>query len=168
MEHIGFHQATHLWIVKDQINGYPFKRMFALWQEALPILTGRTHTHYYFTYGMKNVKAKPRKQEMKPCVVKNEIPELCFLWKEFDGYYKIELRFKLGKKICLPSAIFQTTFFANTAEDPKTYYLLNSVTDCQVMNFFQKTDYRLLIMKMHLEGPCKDFIDQLRERYRFI
>ena len=117
---------------------------------------------------MKNVKGRRRKQELKPCVLRNEVPELCFLWKEFEGYYKIELRLKLGIKICLPSTDYRTTFFSNTAVDPKTFYLLNSVTDCQLMNFFQKTDYRLLVLKLHLEGRCKEFVEQLRARYRFL
>ncbi|MET1053955.1 MAG: hypothetical protein ABWY16_01495 [Pedobacter sp.] len=168
MEHISIHQASHLWIVKDQIYGNHFKQMFELWEQAMPILAGRLYTHYYFTYAMRNVKGKPRKQELKPCTFRPEIPELCFLWKEFEGYYKLELRFKLGKKIWLPSIDYPTTFFANTAEDPKTFYLLNSVTDCQLMNFFHKTEYRLLIMKAHYEGRCKEFVDHLRDRYRFI
>ena len=168
MDHISLYPQPHLWILKDQIDGAHFKMMFSLWQEALPILTGRLYLHYYFTYGMKNIKGKPRKRDLQPCQIRNEVPELCFVWKEFDEYYKIELRFKLGKKICVPSEVYPTTFFANTADDPGTLYLLNSVTDCQVMNFFQKTGYRLLIMKPHLKGQCKEFIDQLRIRYKFV
>jgi hypothetical protein len=144
------------------------RKLFALWQEAMPILTGRLYTHYHFSYGMRNIKGKPSKQKMHPCTFSTEVPELCFVWKEYEDHYKLDLRFRLGKKVWMPSYEFNSKFFANTAKEPRKYYLLNSFMDCQLVTYFQKNKFQLLVMKEHYQGDCKDFLDQLRKRYRFI
>jgi len=168
MDLVVYVHERHLREEKDQNNRRNFPKIYRLWQQAMPILAGRLYTHYYFTYGMRNVKRKPRKHDLKQCKFSSETPELCFIWKEFDDYYKLELRFKLGKQIYTPSYLKNTVFFVNTDADPKTYYLLKSFTDCQVMSFFHQKEFKLLILKVHYNEYCEGFVDQLRGRYEFM
>lgn len=151
-----------------ETNKQNFNHLFELWQQALPLLTGRLYTHYQYTFGMRNVKGKPSKSRMLPCSFHNEIPEICFLWKDMGDYYKLELRLMLGgKKFKIP-CFFNTAFFVRLFYDRRDYILLNSVLDSQLISFFQKTHFQLLILKIHYDSQCKHFLDQLRKNYQFI
>lgn len=153
---------------KQEKNKYNFNRLFELWQEAIPILAGRLYTHYHFTFGMRNVKGKPSKLSMKPCRFNNEVPKICFLWKEIGDYYKIELRLMVGKEIHEVTYFYNTTFFVRTSGDQRNYFLLDSLMDNELISFFQKYHFQLLILKVHYEGYCEDFINQLKTNYQFL
>lgn len=150
-----------------QKNKQNFARLFELWQMALPLLTSRLYIHYRFTYGMRNVKGKPLKSTMVPCTFSSEIPELCFLWKDKGDYYKLELRFMVGTQIHEVQQYFNTAFFIVSSKEPSKYFLLNSLSDCDLLDFFSKRHFQLLMLKAHYEVYCKDFVDQLRSKYRF-
>ena len=104
---------------KREQNQRNYKQLFELWQKALPLLSGRLYTHYYYTFGMRNVKGKPRRSSMKPCSFSNETPEICFLWKDKGDYYKLELRLRLGGKIHQIQDYYTTAFFAMLFYNPR-------------------------------------------------
>lgn len=153
---------------KRKQNQYNFNQLFELWQKALPLLSGRLYTHYSYTYGMRNVKGKPRRSYMTPCAFNNETPEICFLWKDMGDYYKLELRLMLQGRIHPLQYYFNTAFFAMLSYSPRKYVLLNSVSDSQLISYFQQSQFQLLVLKKHYDGDFKDFVDQLRMVYRFI
>ncbi len=153
---------------KREQNQYNFNKLFELWQKALPLLSGRLYTHYNYTYGMRNVKGKPRRSSMIPCSFSNETPEICFLWKDMGDYYKLELRLRVATKIHQLQYGYNTAFFAMLFYNPRRYALLNSVIDSELLVFFQKSHFQLLVLKKHYDGDFKDFVDRLRMGYRFI
>lgn len=163
-----YRDEINVTIERHQTNKQNFIRLFELWQRAYPLLTSRLHTHYRFTYGMRNVKGKPLKSAMIPCDFGAEIPELCFLWKDKGDYFKLELRFMLGKQIYEVHNYLHTTFFIVPSAEPARYFLLNSLMDCEVVRFFCKRHFQLLMLKVHYDVYCKDFVDRLRATYRFI
>ncbi|RZJ88113.1 MAG: hypothetical protein EOO20_14450 [Chryseobacterium sp.] len=132
------------------------------------MIAGRLYTHYRFTYGMRNVKGKPSKQEMKPCIISNEVPEICFLWKDRGDYFKLELRFLVSGKMHEVSELFNTAFFITAADNPIRFFLLSSVLECELLTFFSKRNFQLLMLKTHYELYCKEFVGKLRKIYRFI
>ncbi|RZK10781.1 MAG: hypothetical protein EOO43_19925 [Flavobacterium sp.] len=69
-----------------------FKEMLTLWQDAFPYLIHQPLTHHYFTYGLRNIRKKPRKMDMKPCTFGYEVPKICFLWKDKGEYYELDYR----------------------------------------------------------------------------
>ena len=153
---------------KRTANTENFARLLELWHQALPILAGRLYIHYRFTYGMRNVKGKPSKQDMKTCIISNEVPEICFLWKDKGDYFKLELRFLVGGNKHEVSQFFDTAFFVTASGDPKRFFLLSSVTECELISFFSKSSFQLLMLKTHYEDNCREFVGKLRSRYRFI
>lgn len=153
---------------KRKQNQYNFNQLFELWQKALPLLSGRLYTHYSYTYGMRNVKGKPRRSSMIPCSFNNETPEICFLCKDKGDYYKLELRVRLCGKIHQIQYYYNTAFFAMLFYNPRRYALLNSVIDSELLSFFQKSHFQLLVLKKHYDGDFKEFVDRLRMGYRFI
>lgn len=144
-----------------------FTQLFKLWQNALPLLSGRLYTHYTYTFGMQNVKGKPALSSMIPCTFDHQSPELCFLWTDKGDYYQFELRLILAGKIHRLQ-YSNTVFFALLSCNPRKYVLVNSVLDSELITYFQRSQFQLLVLKKHYEGAFKDFVDQLRRIYRFI
>jgi len=159
---------AHKLAEKREQNESNYNRLFELWQKALPLLSGRLYTHYYYTYGMRNVKGKRSRSDMIPCSFSGETPEICFLWKDMGDYYKLELRLRLDGKIHQIECNYNTAFFAMLFYNPRRYALLNSVIDSELLIFFQKSHSQFLVLKKHYEGDFKDFVNQLRIGYRFI
>ena len=153
---------------KREQNKINYNQLFELWQKALPLLSGRLYTHYSYTFGMRNVKGKPRRSDMIPCSFNNETPEICFLWKDMGDYYKLELRLRIAGKIYQIQYYHNTAFFAMLNFSPKKYVLLNSVIDSELLNYFHKSQFQLLVLKKHYDGDFKDFVDQLRMAYSLI
>ncbi|TFB28481.1 hypothetical protein [Pedobacter alluvionis] len=153
---------------KRQQNKINYNQLFELWQKALPLLSGRLYTHYSYTYGMRNVKGKPRRSSMIPCSFSIETPEICFLWKDKGDYYKLELRLRIAGKIYQMQYHYSTAFFAMLFCNPRRYALLNSIIDSELLSFFQKSHFQLLVLKKHYDGDFKNFVDQLRMIYVFI
>lgn len=153
---------------KRKQNQNNFNQLFELWQNALPLLSGRLYTHYSYTYGMRNVKGKPIRSYMTPCEVNNETPEICFLWKDKGDYYKLELRLMLQGKMHQLKYQFNTAFFVMLSYNPRKYVLLNSVVDSELLTYFQQSQFQILVLKKHYDGDFKDFVTLLRIGYRFI
>ncbi|MBB5620974.1 hypothetical protein HDE69_002027 [Pedobacter cryoconitis] len=158
----------HTEIEKQKLNRANFCRLFELWHEAFPLLEGKRYSHSRFTFGMRNVKRKPPKSEMRACTFSNEQVELCFVWKEKPDYYKLELRFMRGGQLYDLPRYLITSFFAVASGYPRKYYLLNSITDCDVLEFFSGTDFKMLFLKVHYEAYFQYFIEPLRKLYKFI
>lgn len=151
-----------------KLNETNFSRVFTLWHEAFPLLQSRQYTHYHFTYGMRNIKGKPVKSGMSPCIFSNEQPELCFSWKEKSDYYKLELRFRIGNKLYELPYYFSSSFFVASCMNPRKIHLLSSFMDCEVLSLFGQTNYRMLFLKVHYEAYFSCFVDQLRDTYEFV
>ncbi|WP_316818035.1 hypothetical protein [Pedobacter nyackensis] len=146
-----------------QVNLANFKALLKLWKLAFPLLHHQRHTYNTYTVSM-----RPTRNKSTPCNFNNQQAELCILRKEHPHHYSLSLLISIQGKIHQLPNHFEPTFFVATAENPKEYYLLNSVTDCSVLAFFEETDYKLLILKLHYDMYFKLFEDQLRERYKFI
>lgn len=153
---------------KNERNNHHFKQLFELWQQALPMLAGRLYTHYRYTFGMRYVKGKPRKSDMIPCTFSNEVPKICFLWIDRGDYYKLELRLMIGKRSNEVYRYYNSPFFIATSVNPRNYFLLNSLTDCDLVKFFHQSQYQLLFLKTHFDGYCQSFVEQLRAGYQFV
>lgn len=152
---------------KKKSNRDNFCELLELWHQALPLLSGSTFTHSRFTYGMRNIKGKPNKQDMRPCVFSSEVPEICFLWKDRGDYFKLELRFMVKGVMYEVSSFYCTAFFISAGGHHKIFYLLQSVTECDLMDFFSRRSFQLLMLKPHYELYCKDFVASLRKIFRF-
>ena len=151
-------------LADQQENGRTLKLVYALWRKAVPLLQTQPFTHFLFTYGLRNVKGKPRKHDMKACTFSSERPRLCFLLINKGAYYELELRFKVGRKMYVPNAS-NPTFFIHSNKEPYRFYLLASITDYHVLAFFEKHNYKIAVLKCHYDGDFKLFTDRLAAIY---
>jgi hypothetical protein len=152
----------------ERSNNENYTTLFTLWQQAFPLLPSKLHTHYHFTYGMRNVKGKPVKSRMNPCTFNHEPAQLCFLWKEKPDYYKLELRFLVAGCLHEVPHHFDTAYFIASTKNPLDFHLLNTLMDTKVLSFFSETNFRILVLKAHYHTSFKEFVEQLRTEYKFI
>ncbi len=149
-------------IINDE-NLKRFKEMFTLWQDALPYLVHQPLTHHYIMYGLRNIRRKPCKMDMKPCIFGYEVPRICFLWKDKGEYYGLDYRFKIGKQLFKPSEN-NTTFFINSELSPMKFYLFESFSDCQLTLFFAERRFKIFILKAHYHS-FSEFMEYLRMHF---
>ena len=149
--------------VIEEDNFKRFEELFTLWQDALPYLVHQPLTHHYFTYGLRNIRNKPRKMDMKPCSFGYEVPKICFLWKDKGEYYELDYRFKVGEKLLKP-AESNTVFFINDELNPMKFYLFESISDCQLTLFFAERQFKMQILKAHY-SYFQDYLEKLRTHF---
>lgn len=152
-------------IKKDNIRRRD--KVFLLWQQAIPLLECQLFANHYHTLGMKNVVGKPRKRDMSVCSFSMEFPKICFLWLDKGDYYELRLRFKVGKKVFIPEQR-NVTFFISSKNDPKRLYLLETLTDYTVLNYFEERKLNISVLKSHYQQYFKGFKEQLARAYEFI
>jgi hypothetical protein len=142
-------------------------KVFLLWQQAIPLLECQLFANHYHTLGMKNVIGKPRKKDMPVCSFSMEVPTICFLWLDQGDYYELRLRFKVGKKVFIPERR-NVTFFISAKNDPKMFYLLETLTDYTVLTYFEERKLNISVLKSHYQQYFKGFKEQLAKVYEFI
>lgn len=122
-----------------------------VWHEAMPLLEMQHFIHTFFTRGMSNVCGRPRQKEMHPCTFSNEVPKICFLLQDKGDYYELQFRFKIWNKIFIPN-VSNPIFFISAINDPAKLYLLSTITEYHITNFFNKFKFRISVLKSHYDG----------------
>lgn len=153
---------------KNKQNKDHFSELFTLWRQALPLLAGRLYTYYRYTFGMRHIKGKPRKSDMISCRFSNEKPKLCFRWTDKREYFKLELQVILNGRPYPITRNYNTAFFITRFDNPRVYHLLNNMMEYELVRFFDDRQYQILFLKVHYDGYCKHFVQQLRKLYLFI
>lgn len=143
--------------VAENLRG---EELFNLWQKVISISTTQLYTYYCFTYGLKNVKGKPRKKWLRECQFRLEIPKL--LVKVFDrgDYFEIRLMFKIGNRIFTPHPL-NTAFFISSKQNPLTFYLLESYDDYKIVTHFSKVGFKMCILREHFTDDLKQFFYEM-------
>lgn len=162
-------QFRHTKSEKQEIHNQNMKRrdqLFYLWQEAYPMLESQAYTHYFMTYGMKNLEPKPFKKYLIPCVFAKEIPEIYFQWLDKGDYYELKMRFRIGNKTLVPETE-NPVFFLRSLKEPMKLYLLGTLADYQLSAFFEARHFSICVLKKHYSTQFQDFISQLESLYEF-
>ncbi|MEB2787304.1 hypothetical protein U3A59_21915 [Algoriphagus sp. E1-3-M2] len=147
--------------LEEQESG---RRLFDLWHESLELIISQRFLSYHFSYGMSNLKRKPRRNRIYNCRISKETPELFFRKIDKKDYYQFELRFIILGKAYIPDES-SAEFFINAKNDPWTFYLLDSFQDYQVTSFFAKHKFKLAVLKAHYKDDFKDFVDVIAKQY---
>ncbi|WP_222539507.1 hypothetical protein [Pedobacter polysacchareus] len=162
-------QFSHSKAEKEEIRNHNMERrdqLFYLWQEAYPMLQSQSYTHYFMTYGMKNLAPKPFKKYLIPCVFAREIPVIYFQWLDKGDYYELKMRFRIGNTTLVPEAE-SPVFFLRSAKEPMKFYLLGTLADYQLSAFFEARHFSICVLKAHYSQQFQDFINQLESLYEF-
>ncbi|WP_457270341.1 hypothetical protein [Pedobacter sp. UYEF25] len=141
------------------------RHIFNLFNSALPELMAQNFTHYYYSYGLKNLGARPRKNDMELCCFGNELPSLLFTLTELKDFYQLELKFRIGKKEFAFAHDLQVFYFAVSVKEPKKFYLLASVEDAFMVHYFSEKNFKMLILKKHHQSHVRYWMDEISLAY---
>lgn len=122
------------------------EELFNLWQQQICTLAVQDHSYYYYTFGLKNVKGKPRSKWLKSCRFSIAVPELIIECLDKGDYFELVLKFKVKGRTFIPHQL-NTTLFISSRQDPMTFYLLGSYNDCQLLEYFSKLGFKMGVLK---------------------
>ncbi len=140
---------------------------FNLWNKILPLIIGQQFICYQWTYGLRYLTNKPVKKEIHPCSISAEIPQLKFTLTDKGEYYFLDLKFMVYGKV-LKFDRFSPFYFAVSEDGQKRFYLLGSLADAEIVGYFSKMNFRIVVLKKHYGGYFKSFVDKIKQSYGLI
>lgn len=144
------------------------RRIFELFNKALPMLSEEPFTHYFFTHGLNNIQHRPKKKYMEIATFSTEIPTLTFFLTDKGEYYELKLKFRVkGKSLILSEEKF-ATFFISSLSRPNVWYLMESEMDCTVVSFFSRTNFGIQIPKGYYGQHFEKYVDNIKKYYELV
>jgi hypothetical protein len=141
------------------------KELFALWQEALPLLFKEQFVYGYNTHKHGPVTHRPRKTGMQRCSFSLLTPVLSFVLKTYAGHYTLTPRVAVnGRELRLQH---NPDFFMYD-EEQKQYHILGSLQDNDVLAWMSKSENKLTIVTDHFNDSYESFISQLIRCYHVV
>ncbi|UKJ06238.1 hypothetical protein [Solitalea lacus] len=138
------------------------KLLFGYWQAVLPLIIKQSFTYRHYSYGMKNIKGKPRKHEMHACRFSLDTPQLCFYMHDKGDYYLLHLKVKINNQYADLNNL-RIPFFL--VDNKNRLYLLSSLLDDELMELFHQSDYKLSILKEHFKVFYETYLVHLSNAY---
>ena len=129
--------------------------LLKLWNKALPLLMQQRFTHYFYSYGMRNVVGKPVMRDMKLVEFSMEVPVLSFVLKDEGDYYELQLKLKVKGKLLHMNTDKSSLFLVCDRVKPYLWYLLEAEMDYKLVWFFSRVNFRVQVPK----GYYKDFFE---------
>lgn len=138
------------------------KLLFSYWKTVLPFLTRQPFTYRHYSFGMKNVKGKPRKQEMHVCRFLADTPQLCFQLYDKGDYLQLRLLVKLRNKP-LELSTERIPFFVLDQEN--NLYLLASLRDEELVDLFHHSANKLSVLKTHFKSFYENYLSHISHTF---
>jgi len=139
--------------------------LLKLWNKALPLLMQQRFTHYFYTYGMRNVTGKPVMRDMKLVEFSIEVPVLSFVLKDEGDYYELELKLKVKGKLLHLNTDQPGLFLVCDSAKPYLWYLLEAEMDYKLVWFFSRVNFRVQVPKGYYREFFEGFVEGVGRWY---
>jgi hypothetical protein len=139
--------------------------LFKLWNKALPLLMQQRFTHYFYSYGMRNVAGKPVMRDMKLVEFAMEVPVLSFVLRDEGDYYELELKIKVKGKLLHLNTDQPGLFLVCDSAKPYLWYLLEAEMDYKLVLFFSKVNFKVQVIKGHYREFFEGFVEGVERWY---
>ncbi|SFA57791.1 hypothetical protein SAMN04488511_1183 [Pedobacter suwonensis] len=149
----------------DKLNDANQLALLKLWNKALPLLMQQRFTHYFYTYGMRNVTGKPVMRDMKLVEFSMEVPVLSFVLKDEGDYYELELKIKVKGKLLHLNTDQSGLFLVCDSANPYLWYLLEAEMDYKLVWFFSKVNFKVQVIKGYYREFFEGFVERVEKWY---
>jgi len=149
----------------NAINNANQLALLKLWNKALPLLMQQRFTHYFYTYGLRNVTGKPVMRDMKQVEFAMEVPVLSFVLKDEGDYYELELKIKVKGKLLHLNTDQPGLFLVCDSAKPYLWYLLEAEMDYKLVLFFSKVNFKVQVIKGYYREFFEGFVDGVEKWY---
>jgi len=149
----------------NAINDANQLTLFKLWNKALPLLMQQRFTHYFYTYGLRNVTGKPVMRDMKLVEFSMEIPVLSFVLKDEGDYYELQLKLKVKGKLLDVNTDKPGLFLVCDRVKPYLWHLLEAEMDYKLVWFFSRVNFRVQVLKGYYKEFFEGFVEGVERWY---
>lgn len=149
----------------NAINNANQLALFKLWNKALPLLMQQRFTHYFYSYGLRNVAGKPVMRDMKLVEFAMEVPVLSFVLKDEGDYYELQLQLKVKGKLLHFNTDKSSLFLVCDSAKPYLWYLLEAEMDYKMVWFFSKVNFRVQVPKGYYREFFEGFVEGVERWY---
>jgi len=149
----------------NKLNDANQLALLKLWNKALPLLMQQRFTHYFYTYGLRNVTGKPVMRDMKRIEFAMEVPVLSFVLKDEGDYYELELKIKVKGKLLHLSTDQPGLFLVCDRVKPYLWYLLEAEMDYKLILFFSRVNFRVQVLKGYYREFFEGFVHGVGKWY---
>ncbi|MCX2496151.1 hypothetical protein OQX63_21830 [Pedobacter sp. PF22-3] len=149
----------------NAINDANQLALFKLWHKALPLLMQQRFTHYFYSYGLRNVTGKPVMRDMKLVDFTMEVPVLSFVLKDEGDYYELELKLKVKGKNLHFNTDKPGLFLVCDRVKPYLWYLLEAEMDYKLVWFFSRVNFRVQVPKGYYREFFEGFVEGVERWY---
>lgn len=139
--------------------------LLKLWNKALPLLMLQRFTHYFYTYGLRNVTGKPVMRDMKMVEFAMEVPVISFVLKDEGDYYELELKIKVKGKLLHLNTDQPGLFLVCDCAKPYLWYLLEAEMDYKLVRFFSKVNFKVQVIKGYYREFFEGFVEGVEKWY---
>jgi hypothetical protein len=150
---------------EQQIAALPEMRkvLFALWQDALPLLVSEQFVYCYNTHKHGSLKQRPYKTGMERCSFSLVKAVLSFKLKFYSDHYILNPRVTInGKTLNLQ----HNPDFFMFDDEQKQFYLLNSLQDDDILAWMSYSGNKLTIIRKHYDDFKVSFLHPLGQCYK--
>jgi hypothetical protein len=160
-----------MWQLAESMNGSFYKESVAdleklkilleLWQHAFTLLQHESFTYLYCLYWKRELKRRPSRQQVDRIEIKPEKPVFQFQLLDREQVFQLQLKL-IVKNRSLENPMLDHMFFVREQEN---IYLLNSLKDAGLTEWFNKTNNCITVFKEHFDEFEKQILNPLRENY---
>ncbi|MDB5232043.1 MAG: hypothetical protein JWN76_2848 [Chitinophagaceae bacterium] len=165
--------AHDLWKLVEKIPGWmliqeedtdpkpPLKKIFDLWEQALPLLKKQQLVYAYYFYGPKELKLRPKKERTQKIFISGERPRIHFELSDKGVFYQLRLIITVNDK---PIDDYDAgyTFLIIHYE---SIYLLESVRDAALVEWMDENGRWITVFKEHYADFEKKVLEPLGKYY---
>ncbi|WP_426328620.1 hypothetical protein [Pedobacter sp. R-06] len=149
----------------NKLNDANQLALLKLWNKALPLLMLQRFTHYFYTYGLRNVTGKPVMRDMKTIEFSMEVPVLSFVLRDEGDYYELELKIKVKGKLLRLSSDSIALFLVCDRVKTYLWYLLEAEMDYKLVWFFSKVNFKVQVPKGYYREFFEGFVEGVGRWY---
>ena len=152
--------------IKDgsAMSNWPEKvyQLFNTWQQAWPLVAVQPFLKCYLLGRTENYKVKPYRNWIINIQASLLVPRLCVVCNMRNDYLDISLCVKVDGKL---HAIAYADYLFFVQDEHRNFYLLGSLQDVALVQWFKTYNFRFSVLKCHFEGELFSFLKQLEAIY---
>lgn len=137
-------------------------QLFNTWQKAWPLVAVQPFLKCYLLGRTENYKVKPYRNwiiNIQPSLL---VPQLCVVCNMRNEYLEISLCVKVDGKL---HTIAYADYLFFVQDEHRNFYLLGSLQDVELVQWFKKYNFCFSVLKCHFEGDVSAFLKQLETIY---
>ncbi len=141
-----------------------FVALFHSWQKAYPLIMKEQFVYCYHSYRVSYLSKRIHKQNMHGCVLHQDNAQLSFMLTGKEDFYTLKAGITIKRKV-IRQKDYEHSFTLLKQISRNEFYLLPSLTDAALLEYFKDTATGITIFKQQFKAFREGFLKALSDRY---